>query len=291
MAMRRMRVNMAGDVLLGLCCVTILCCVADLAAAAPWQNCEGESRPNIMLIMADDVGSEVLGCYGGTSYQTPRIDSLADTGMRFTNCFSMPVCHPSRQTIMTGQYPFRHPTGWGSFPEGVTTFAHMLKQAGYATAVAGKWQLTLQKNNPTHPAQLGFDESALFGWHEGPRFHNPMIYRNGIVWEEKRKPDVYGPEIYSEFLIDFMAENKDRPFFAYYPMALCHEISDDFQPVPPPGPGGRCRRFAEMVDDMDAAVGRIVDALDRLGLHRGRVEQSGRQAGRETSAALRNIDS
>ncbi|MBC8872260.1 MAG: sulfatase-like hydrolase/transferase, partial [Planctomycetes bacterium] len=209
-----------------------------------------------------------LGCYGGTSYQTHEIDSLANTGTRFTNCFSMPVCHPSRQTIMTGQYPFRHSTTWGSWPEGVTTFAHLLKRAGYATAVAGKWQLALQKDNPRHPAQLGFDESAVFGWHEGPRFHSPMIYRNGVVWEEKRKPDVYGPEVYTEFLIDFMARNKDRPFFAYYPMTLCHEISNDFDPVPPPGPDGRYRSFAEMVDDMDAAVGRIVDAIDRLGLRR-----------------------
>jgi arylsulfatase A len=151
----------------------------------------------------------------------------------------MPVCHPSRQTIMTGQYPFRHPTAWGSWPEGVATFGHVLKRAGYATAVAGKWQLVLQKNNPTHPAQLGFDESAVFGWHEGPRFHNPMIYRNGVVWEEKRKPDVYGPEVYTEFLIDFMARNKDRPFFAYYPMALCHEISNDLS---------RCRHLDRTAD-------------------------------------------
>ena len=257
-----------GALLFGVCCTTIVCCAAGVATAARQQDREGESRPNIVLIMADDVGSEVLGCYGGTSYRTRRIDALADTGTRFTNCYSMPVCHPSRQTIMTGQYPFRHRTAWGSWPEGVTTFAHMLKQAGYATAVAGKWQLVLQKTNPTHPAQLGFDESAVFGWHEGPRFHNPMIYRNGVIWEEERKPDVYGPEVYTEFLIDFMARNKDRPFFAYYPMALCHEISDDFEPVPPPGPDGRYRSFAEMVDDMDAAVGRIVTALDRLDLRR-----------------------
>ena len=269
MAFRTSHENMAGGVLtLGICCVAIVCYAAGVAAAAQQQDREEVPRPNIVLIMADDVGSEILSCYGGTSYETRRIDSLANTGTRFTNCFSMPVCHPSRQTIMTGQYPFRHPTAWGSWPEGVATFGHVLKRAGYATAVAGKWQLVLQKNNPTHPAQLGFDESAVFGWHEGPRFHNPMIYRNGVVWEEKRRPDVYGPEIYTEFLIDFMARNKDRPFFAYYPMALCHEISNDFQPVPPPGPDGRYRSFAEMVEDMDAAVGRIVDAIDRLGLRR-----------------------
>ena len=250
------------------CLGALVCCAASVAFAARQPGRDAEKRPNIVLIMADDVGSEVLGCHGGTSYRTPRLDALAGTGTRFTNCYSMPVCHPSRLTIMTGQYPFRHPTKWGSWPQGVTTFAHVLKQAGYATAVAGKWQLTLQKDDPTHPAQLGFDESAVFGWHEGPRFHNPMIYRNGVVWEKKRKPHVYGPEVYTEFLIDFMTRNKDRPFFAYYPMALCHEISNDFKPVPPPGPNGRYRTFAEMVDDMDAAVGRIVAALDRLDLRK-----------------------
>jgi arylsulfatase A len=93
-----------------------------------------------------------------------------------------------------------------------------------------------------------------------------MIYRNGVVWEEKRKPEIYGPEVYTDFLIDFITRNKDRPFFAYYPMALCHEISDDFEPVPPPGPDGRYRSFTEMVEDMDRMVGRIVAALDALGL-------------------------
>jgi len=268
MAFTTLRTTITGGTLLGIWCLTIGCCVAGAAAAASRNGRDGDFRPNIVLVMADDVGSEVLGCYGGTSYQTHQIDTLAVTGTRFTNCFSMPVCHPSRQTIMTGQYPFRHPTAWGSWPEGVTTFAQVLQQAGYATAVAGKWQLTLQKNNPTHPAQLGFDESAVFGWHEGPRYHQPMIYRKGDVWEEKRQSDIYGPEVYTEFLIDFMRRNKDRPFFAYYPMTLCHEISNDFQPVPPPGPDGRYRSFAEMVDDMDAAVGRVVTAIDRLGLRR-----------------------
>jgi len=228
-------------------------------------------RPNIVLIIADDVGREVLGCYGGTSYRTPQLDALARSGARFTHCYSMPVCHPSRMTIMTGRYPFRNPAGWGSWPEGVSTFAHMLKKAGYATAVAGKWQLTLMKRNPHHAEQLGFDESALFGWHEGPRYHNPMIYRNGVVWEEKQKPDVYGPDVYCDFLIDFITRHKDRPLFAYYPMALCHEISDDFEPVPPPGPDGRYRSYAEMVEDMDRAVGRIVEALDRLELRQNTV--------------------
>jgi len=243
-----------------------------LLAAAFSGSARAENRPpNILLIMADDVGREVLGCYGGSSYKTPNLDRLCRTGMRFDHCYSMAVCHPTRIALMTGRYPFRFNAGWGRFPKQTRTIAHVLQDAGYAAAVAGKWQLVLMKNNPNHAEELGFDRSALFGWHEGPRFHNPMIYRNGEVWEEKQKSDVYGPEVYTDFLIEFMGENKDRPFFAYYPMALCHEISDDFSPVPPPGPDGKYVSFAGMVSDMDRMVGKLVDALDRLGLRENTV--------------------
>jgi len=234
-----------------------------LARAVAGERAE---KPNLLVIMADDVGREALGCYGGTSYATPHLDALAARGVRFRHCYSMPVCHPSRLAIMTGRYPFRNPAGWGSFPEGVETFAHVLQKAGYATAVAGKWQLVLMKRRPDHAKCLGFDESALFGWHEGPRYHNPLIYRNGTIWKEVQKPEVYGPEVYTEFLIDFMTRNKGRPFLAYYSMALCHEISDDFLPVPPPAPDGHYLTYKEMVEDMDRMIGRLVAALERLGL-------------------------
>ena len=130
----------------------------------------GEERPNILLILADDVGREVLECYGGTSYATPSLNQLAADGARFEHCYAMPVCHPTRVTLLTGQYP-RHlgnPT-WGTFPKVAEsrTFASIAKQAGYATAVAGKWQLCLMKNDLEHPQRLGFDVWSVFGWHEG----------------------------------------------------------------------------------------------------------------------------
>lgn len=233
------------------------------AAGAPRPQ-----RPNFLLIMADDVGREALGCYGGTSYKTAHLDALAAGGLRFRHCYSMPVCHPSRLAIMTGRYPFRNKAGWGSWPSGAETFAHVLQDAGYATAVAGKWQLTLMKRQPDHARLLGFDQSALFGWHEGPRYHNPLIYRNGAIWKQVQRPEIYGPDVYTEFLIEFMTRNKNRPFLAYYPMALCHEISDDFLPVPPPAPDGHYLTYKEMVEDMDRMVGRLVAALGRLKLRR-----------------------
>ena len=127
-----------------------------------------DAPPNIVFILADDVGQEVLGCYGGESYPTPHLDELARTGMKFNHCYSMPVCHPSRITLMTGKYPKRHgQVTWGSFPpkEESATFSNRLLNAGYATGVAGKWQLTLLGDDPTHPQRLGFQSSDMFGSH------------------------------------------------------------------------------------------------------------------------------
>ncbi len=230
-------------------------------------HAERLDRPNIVLIMADDVGVDVLGSYGGESYKTPRLDALAVGGMRFTHCYSMPVCHPTRITLMNGRYPFRmgNPK-WGSFPveEERNTFAHVLKSAGYATAVAGKWQICMMRDDLDHAQRLGFDESCLFGWHEGPRYYSPMIYQNGKLREglEGR----YGPDVYVEFLIDFMERNKDKPFFAYYPMALCHDVTDDLDDPVPFGPDGHYDTYKQMAEAMDVCVGRLIDALERLGL-------------------------
>lgn len=225
-------------------------------------------RPNIVFILADDVGQEVLGCYGGTSYATPHLDELAKTGARFEHCYSMPMCHPSRITLLSGKYPFQlgHPQ-WGTFPQSAEkhTFANVLKNAGYATAVAGKWQLTREfPQNPDHPHQLGFDEYCLFGWHEGPKYHQPWIWQNGKLRDDVA--DRYGPDVYCDFLIDFMTRNQHRPFLAYYPMAVCHTVSNDLDPPPPVGPNGRYQSFHELVEIMDNLVGRIVATLDRLQL-------------------------
>ena len=225
------------------------------------------SRPNVLLIFADDVGREVLGCYGGESYETPHIDALAQAGTRFNHCYSMPVCHPSRICLMTGKYPavLDNPQ-WGSFPaeqEG-RTFAALLKKSGYATAVAGKWQLSLMKDDLQQPARMGFDEWSLFGWHEGPRYHDPMIYQNGRLRTDTTGK--YGPDLYVDFLIDFIRRNQAGPFFAYYSMALCHDVTDDIGEPVPYGPDGRWLSYEEMAEDMDRQVGRLVAALDDMQL-------------------------
>ncbi|WP_237226097.1 sulfatase-like hydrolase/transferase [Rubinisphaera sp. JC750] len=224
-------------------------------------------RPNILFILADDVGQEVLGCYGGQSYSTPHLDELARTGMKFRHGFSMPVCHPTRLTLMTGKYPFRHgQVTWGDFPEAEApyTWANIVADSGYATHIAGKWQLCLLRDDLDHPHRLGFDHFDLFGWHEGPRFYEPMIYRDGAVREDTKGH--YGPDLYVRSLIEFMKSNRNRPFLAYYSMAVCHEVTDDLEQPVPHGPFGRYDNYAEMVAEMDRAVGRLTAALNALGL-------------------------
>ncbi len=234
---------------------------------AAYQQVVAPERPNILFIMADDVGREVLGCYGGETYATPRLDALAASGQRYNHCYSMPVCHPTRMALMTGRYPavLGNPK-WGSFPkeEENRTFASVLKAAGYRTAVAGKWQLSLMKKDLQQPARMGFDQWSLFGWHEGPRYHDPFIYQNGELRDDTKGK--YGPDLYVDFLIDFIKQNQSKPFFAYYSMALCHDVTDDIGEPVPYGPNGHWLTYAEMAADMDLQVGRLLDALDTMNL-------------------------
>ncbi len=245
--------------------------VAALAAFFPasrsFAAADEQRPPNIVFIMADDLGVETLGCYGGTSYKTPRIDALSRDGMRFNHTYSMAVCHPTRMCLMTGRYPFRFKSGWGKFPKAEEghTFAHVLKRAGYATAVAGKWQLVLMKKDLMQPRRMGFDDWAVFGWHEGPRYWDPMIYHNGKVMTDTKGK--YGPDVYVDVLIDFMKRHRDKPFFAYFPMALVHDVTDDLKAPVPYGPGmDRYESYGEMVEQMDRVVGRVIDAVDDLKL-------------------------
>lgn len=243
---------------------------------------EKDRRPNIVFIMADDLGAECLGSYGGTSYKTPHLDALAASGVRFENCYSTPICSPSRAQVMTGRYPFR--TGWTRLINGKPeadeflspderTFGHVLKDAGYATALAGKWQLCQFNRHPDHAKQCGFDEHCCWTWRikgvQQPRYWSPAIWQDG-----RRRKDTggkYGPDLFCDFLIDFMTRNRNRPFFAYYPMVLVH---GPFLPTPAGAGGskgtkgkrGGVENFASMVAYMDKLVGRLLAAAERLGI-------------------------
>ena len=241
-------------------------------------------QPNVLLIMADDIGIEGFGCYGGTSYETPQIDKLAKGGLRFTHAYSQPLCTPTRVQIMTGRYNHRNWSYFGILDPAEKTFGHMMKEAGYKTCISGKWQLQ-SYDPPDFPnaerrrgqgmkvTQAGFDEHCLFhSWHteeKGSRYAGPTYFKNGkLVTERKNR---YGPDVSVDFILDFMNKNRDDPMFVYYPMALPH-----WPMVPTPDskewgdPERReeedLRYFEDMVAYMDKLVGRLVDGLVKLGL-------------------------
>ncbi|MDB4702896.1 sulfatase-like hydrolase/transferase, partial [Akkermansiaceae bacterium] len=113
-----------------------------LACSALLSLAERPMLPKkIVLIMADDIGLEGLGCYGGSDYKTPRLDQLAAEGLRFTHAYSQPLCSPTRLEIMTGRENHRNWTCFGILPPEERTFGHLMQSFGYRTCISGKWQL------------------------------------------------------------------------------------------------------------------------------------------------------
>lgn len=228
-----------------------------------------DAKPNLVLIMADDFGYECVTANGGESYQTPHLDRIAASGVRFENAHSYPLCTPTRVALMTGKHNVRNYLNFGTLPRTEKTFAHVLKDAGYATGICGKWQLGKETDSPQH---FGFDESLL--WQQTrrpPRYANPGLERNGV--EEEYPEGSYGPTLINDFALDFILRHKDEPFFLYYPMILTH---DPFQPTPdsadwdPKAEGERANRavkhFAEMTAYMDQMIGRLDAKLGELGI-------------------------
>jgi arylsulfatase A len=248
----------------------------------------GDERPNVLLIVADDLGLECLGAYGGTTFATPHVDRLALDGMRFTHAFATPACAPSRAELLTGRYPFR--TGWidnagplspPSLSVDEPTFARILRDAGYATAIAGKWQLGSLTERPRMPEESGFTESCVWSLErvgarlrmtpDNSRYFAPRLWRNGVKLDHERDPDAYAPEIEQAFLADFVERNRTRPFLAYHALNLPHAPYH----VPPgrevptvPEEHQAAVAYAAMVEYMDALVGRYVELLARLDLAR-----------------------
>lgn len=243
-------------------------------------NSESE-KPNIILIMADDMGYEGLSSYGSLSYNTPSIDSLAKEGIRFTQCVSQPLCTPSRVKMMTGLYNYRNYNLFGHIGNDEYTFGNLAKEAGYITCIAGKWQLNglaykeiiNDWNDSTRPHQFGFDEYSLWqltkGKENGERYAHPYIEQNGKVLE--RNENDYGPDIFSDFVVDFIERNADSPFFVYYPMVLPH---NPFVPTPDSKEWNKPEQrykgdttyFKDMVEYFDKVVGKIVRKVDQLNI-------------------------
>jgi len=219
---------MQGRKLTFVCLCLLLAATAITAPAEAQKN--QSRRPNIILILADDLGYETVGANGGTSYQTPAIDRMAASGMRFENAYAHPLCTPSRVALMTGRYNFRNYTSFGELQLGEKTFGAMLRDAGYRTCIVGKWQLS--EGAFQAPCHFGFEEYLL--WHfgmrvngaltpgsQGSRYWDPVFYYNGkLLTDVKGK---FGPDVMANFVADYIQRHQAEPFFLYYPLALPHD--------------------------------------------------------------------
>ncbi|HSW46257.1 MAG TPA: sulfatase-like hydrolase/transferase [Phycisphaerae bacterium] len=249
-----------------------------LLAAWPVQlhAADRSERPNILFILADDLGKEWLSCYG-SEHRTPNMDRLAEGGLRFENVWATPLCTPTRVLMFTGRYPFH--TGWTIHHDsprwgGVffdwnkeIAFSRQLKAAGYATAMAGKWQVDDLRRHPDCLRQHGFDEwCAWVGFEAGnppsaERYFNPFIQDSS--GRRGTQAGQFGPDVFRNFLIDFMARHKDGPFLAYYAMVLPHT---PFTRTPHKlnTTARGIDLFPGMVDYCDYEIGCLVKALDDL---------------------------
>jgi arylsulfatase A-like enzyme len=265
--------------------------------------------PNIVFILLDNLGREWFGAYGSEENCTPNIDRLARTGVRIENCYTPPVCGPSRVALLTGRYP--HHTGFrlhhdaalysggGVDPRREILFPRLFRDAGYATAISGKWQIDNLYDEPDILTRHGFaeqlvwpgsvdpgkvkgadmarfwdavrrenvEETVAFIQHIESRYWDPVFLRNGRREELKGK---FGPDVAQEFALDFVRRNRERPFLLYYPMVLTHGHTYTFPVVPTPlnMDANRPHRemFADMVRYADKLIGDFVTELERLGL-------------------------
>jgi arylsulfatase A-like enzyme len=238
------------------------------------------AKPNVIIIMVDDLGQEVLQSYGGQSYSTPNINRLAGEGLQFDNAYATYNCHTTRAEILTGQYPFK--SGWDHFFNDGKCFdsskfnlGRMFKDAGYNTGIVGKWHLCLPEDDPSNVLDCGFDETLVWTWKVNglatSRFWQPVLW-NGTEIEASSDPDDYGPDMFLERAKEFISSSGTEPFFLYYPMVLVHS---PFTPTPDQGRPDQAIDdpivFGFMAEYMDKIVGDLMCHLDQLGLRENTV--------------------
>lgn len=273
--------------------VLLACCPLPRAVA-------DELRPNVLLILADDLGAKDVGCYGG-AFPTPHIDRLAREGVRFRMCYTSPICTPSRVMLMTGRYGFR--TGWlhffdnpgaprsGSpeydFGRREITVADLLEKRGYRNGVFGHWALP-SMNLATAVVDSGFHDYSVWPMRIdlsplgplpekfGPglraaRYWDSAVLRDGRPYPTGKAD--FGPDVHTGHLLEFMRSHRDRPFLAYCSTLMPH-IAYPPLPAYPDVPGAdgaapghrQSGSLAAHVIHLDAMVGRMVTALEELGL-------------------------
>ncbi|MFW5728262.1 MAG: sulfatase [Spirochaetota bacterium] len=231
--------------------------------------------PNYIIILTDDQGYADVGCYGSRLIRTPNLDRLAATGMCFTDFYAQPICGPSRAALMTGCYPLRvaergnvkhiHPV----LHEQEITLAEYLKPLGYATAMIGKWDLAGHQSRVTEELQMdllphhrGFD--LYFGTPaSNDRWERTALLENGDVVEDPIRLDRSTTARYADRAVAFIEQHAAEPFFLYLAPNMPHvelHAGEEFE--------GRSRRglYGDVVEELDHAIGRIVETVVRLGI-------------------------
>lgn len=236
--------------------------------------------PNVILFVADDLGFETLGCYGGTSHATPHLDRLAADGMRFDTCIATPMCTTSRAMLLSGRYNWRNYDTWAHLDPAEVTIATRLREAGYVTGMAGKWHLGNWEPDASGrrgPGRMGFDHylSCIVDQENiksrkspgaGNAYWNTALIRNDRL--EAPLAGVHSEEAYLDFTRDFFRTHRGRPFFFHYASYLAHR---PFVKITNPAPAdfnehGRAENFPAMITRLDAIVGELRAELVALGL-------------------------
>jgi arylsulfatase A len=231
--------------------------------SAGMASAQDAKRPNIVFIFGDDCGIDAFGCYGSDRAKTltPNIDALAASGMKFERGYATPLCGTSRCVIMTGRHGFRtggltNQTSGNPLSKDEPSLAKILKSAGYATGMAGKWRQMGET-----PGDWGFDEyitdPTAGGW-----FWKTSYTKNGK--EITTDKEIYYPDVASDLAVDFMTRHKDKPFYFYLSEHLIH---GPILRTPDSKPGATAaQHYDDNIVYLDKTVGKIVAALDKLGL-------------------------
>ena len=252
--------------------------IATLLLLGMWAAAEEAKKPNFLILFADDLGAEGLGSYGGVSFKTPNLDQLAKESLRFERCYTSPACTPSRMSLYTGAYVTRHgydfilPVHAGTkkavdFKDKWLTYAQILRRAGYATSVTGKWQLAALEFHPEHIRDAGFDSWCVWQiWRNGaktPRYWSPVFNEDGKVREDVAER--FGPDVLAEYVEKKMKEAvaAGKPFCIQHNILLPHLPIVD---TPDDRAAGRKGSLPGMVEYMDKLAGRLVKAVDDLGI-------------------------
>ncbi|WP_420459625.1 arylsulfatase [Neolewinella sp.] len=292
--------------LLFLLCLSTLLCTCGPAPDAEQQTSTAARPPNIIYILADDLGYGDLSCYGQQHFATPNIDRLAASGLRFTQHYSgSTVCAPSRSALLTGLHTGHtyvrgnqevQPEGQVPLPDSIYTLAELLHDRGYRTGAFGKWGLGYPGSEGT-PLRQGFDR--FYGYNCQRLAHHYYPY---FLWDDDRRDTLggnagakkgqYAPTLIQKEVLNFVEANRDAPFFLYYahviphaelaaPDSIVDRFAGQFDPETPyagydEGPGYRRgayesaaqphATFAAMVTVLDRHVGELMDRLDALGL-------------------------